>query len=389
MKKKSLLIISNNNLGPVQSGGDTIYLNFIKYWSTHLDITLWGSAEARHLLKLNQIKTKFIQTDSINPHYQATIINLFWHHLRRLIMGIIAFIRDLKIFKTSDYCYTASDFWPDFLFGLLYKLVNPQGRWLCGYYLIVPKATSPDSPYQKQLLKNNLYYFSQKLSLKLANKYANFILITSQPDQKYFPKKKTVIVRGGVDLSHSQKIKKIPINRRQFTAVFQGRLHPQKGILSMIDIWKLVVSKIPSAKLAIIGDGQLKDQMLNKIKKLKLQKNISYFGFQHATKKYKIFANSKIVLHPAVFDSGGMSAAEAMAFALPGVSYDLLALKTYYPQGMIKTPLHNQKQFAKNIIRLLEDPILYQKYSRQALSLIKNKWDWQKHANFLYKKIFS
>ena len=84
-----------------------------------------------------------------------------------------------------------------------------------------------------------------------------------------------------------------------------------------------------------------------------------------------------------------MSAAEAMAFALPGVSYDLPALKTYYPQGMIKTPLHNQKQFAKNIIRLLEDPILYQKYSRQALTLIKNKWDWQKHATLLYQQIFS
>lgn len=385
---KTLLVVANNNIGPGQSGGDTIFLNLIKYWHKKISITVFASQESKNLLNRFQLRPKLIKSDSRNPHYSLSVGSLIYHNFRRILMGFIAFIKNVETFKTSDYCYTASDFWPDFLFGLLYKLVNPQGRWLCGYYLIVPKASSPDSPYQDQLLKNYLYYFSQKLSLKLANKYADFVLITSQPDKKYFPEKKTVIVRGGVDLSHSRKIKKIPVNRRQFAAVFQGRLHPQKGVLEMIDIWQLVVSKIPSAKLAIIGDGQLKEQMLNKIKKLKLQKNISYFGFQHATKKYQIFANSKIVLHPAVFDSGGMSAAEAMAFALPGVSYDLPALKTYYPQGMIKTPLHSQKQFAKNIIRLLEDPILYQKYSRQALTLIKNEWDWQKHVTFLYQQIF-
>ena len=46
-----------------------------------------------------------------------------------------------------------------------------------------------------------------------------------------------------------------------------------------------------------------------------------------------------MVVHPAIFDSGGMAAAEAMAWGLPGVSFDLPALKTYYPQGMIKNPL--------------------------------------------------
>ena len=51
----------------------------------------------------------------------------------------------------------------------------------------------------------------------------------------------------------------------------------------------------------------------------------------------RIFKDSKIVLHAAIYDSGGMAACEAMACELPGVSFDLPALKTCYPKGMFKT----------------------------------------------------
>jgi len=34
-----------------------------------------------------------------------------------------------------------------------------------------------------------------------------------------------------------------------------------------------------------------------------------------------------------------MAAMEAMAWSLPGVCFDLEALKTYYPKGMVKVPL--------------------------------------------------
>lgn len=381
--KKTLLVVANNNIGPGQSGGDTIFLNFVKYWQKKLNIIVFGSQESKNLLKKFNLYPKFIKSDSVNHHYSLSVISLIYHHLRRIIKGLDTFISHSSVFKNADYCYTASDFLPDFIFGLLYKLIKPNGLWLCSYYLLADKIT-----YKNQPFKGLFYYLTQKITLFLSNKYADVILITSLPDKKFFPKKKVIIVRGGVDTTISKKFSKIPLSKRKYDAVFQGRLHPQKGVLEMIDIWNLVVSKLPSAKLAIIGDGQLKQQLLDKIKNLNLQKNILYFGFQNSSKKYQIISHSKIVLHPAIFDSGGMSAAEAMAFALPGVSYDLPALKTYYPQGMIKTPIGNKKQFALNILKLLNSQSLYKKYSQQALDLINNDWDWKKHAQYLYKQIF-
>lgn len=392
MKNKSLIIISNSNIGPVQSGGDTIFLAFIKYWINKLNIILVGSQETKNIIKNNKVKANFIQTDTINRHYKATILNLIWHNIRRIPKGIIAFFNNLKTFKQSAYCYTASDFFPDFMFGLLYKKYNPTGQWLCGYYLIIPSPNSPNTPYKNQKLKNIFYYYSQKITLKLANKYADQILITSDPDKKYFPNKKVIVVQGGVDITESKtyfKSKKIiPVAKRKYDAVFQGRLHPQKGVLELVDIWKILSKKYPLAKLAIIGDGQLKNELIKKIDKNKLNKNIILFGFKTGKAKCDIFKNSKIVVHPATYDSGGMSAAEAMAWGLPGVSFDLPALKTYYPKGMLKTPRLNYQKFADNIYQLLTNQALYNKTSKEALNLINTTWDWSKRSQKIYKQIF-
>ncbi len=390
--KSKLLIIANNNIGTSQSGGDTIFLEFIKNWQKQLDITVIGSGESKRLLKRYRLKPKFIQSDSINLRCYPTILNIILHSIRRSFRGILIFFKNKNIFKKSEYCYTASDFIPDFIFGLFYKSVNPQGKWLCAQYLFAPTPSDKDSPYRKQPLKGILYYLFQKVTKYFANKYADIVLITSDPDKIHFPEKKVIVVQGGVDITASEeyfKSKKIiSPSKRQFDAVFLGRLHPQKGVLELIDIWKLVAKQIPKAKLAIIGDGQLEKKIKEKILKSKLNKNITLFGFKSGQAKYDIFKESKIVVHPAIYDSGGMAAAEAMAWGLPGVSFDLESLKTYYPQGMLKSPQNNNQFFANNIIKLLKNIKLYNQISHEALSLIRKKWDWHKRSQLIYKQIF-
>jgi len=391
--KSKLLIIANNNIGTGQSGGDTIFLEFIKHWQNNLQITVFGSEETQSLLKRYHLTPTFIKTDKSNPHNSPTILNLVRHSLRRIFFGKVAFFKNTRIFSNSDYCYTVSDFYPDFIFGLLYKIVNPKGVWLCGQYLFAPRPGTKFSPYEHQLLKGTIYYLLQIISRFLAQHFADQILITSEPDRARFPNKKVVVVQGGVDIIESEKYLKSKsvkaISKRSFDAVFQGRLHSQKGVLELVDIWKYVVAKRPTAKLAIIGDGQLEQSLKNKIKKQKLTKNIVLFGFQTGQKKYEIFKESKIVVHPAIYDSGGMAAAEAMAWGLPGVSFNLEALKTYYPSGMIKTPSGNFPLFAKNILDLLTDEKLYKKTSIAALKLVREVWNLDIRAKNIYTQIFN
>jgi glycosyltransferase involved in cell wall biosynthesis len=195
-----------------------------------------------------------------------------------------------------------------------------------------------------------------------------------------------IAVKGGVDISLPSAIPEP--NEKKFDAVFMGRFHPQKGVRELIDIWSYVVKVKPNAKLAIIGEGYLEEEIKKKIKGLKLENNVTLYGFTDGIEKIKIFKNAKVGLHPATYDSGGMAPCEAMACGLPGVSFDLPALRTYYPKGMLKTSCFDLKGFAENILKLLNDQELYRKLQKEALELAK-EWNWDKRAKELLDAINS
>lgn len=381
MSKPRILIIANNNIGSGQSGGDTIFLNIIKNWQTHSQFTVLGAQETKNLLNRYKLKSvNFIKTDNISRR------KIFWHQIHRLILGTKTLYKHKEILKEFDYVYSASDFYPDFFPSFLTKLLNPSIKWIASFYLFAPNPFNKNSPYNltHQSIKGILYYLMQKPTNLIANLFADYIFVTSHPDIKHFSNKKVIVVRGGVDL---KKFKPIPLTQRKYAAVFMGRFHPQKGILELVDIWKIVCCSIPQAKLAIIGDGLLYNQVKNKINQLGLSNNIVLKGFLIGKPKENIFKQSKVVLHPAIYDSGGMSAAEAMSFGLPGVCFDLQSLKKYYPQGMIKTPCFNQQKFAKNIINLLTNDKIYQKTSKQATKLMTTSWLWSNQLEKIYQQI--
>lgn len=387
---KKILFIANNNVGSGLSGGDRIFLNFLKYWQDKADITIFASQETLLLLKRYQIKKiKIIITDQkINSSNDLSLVSLFAHLTRRTTLGLYLIIKHRRLVTQFDFIYSVSDFYPDFFPAFLAKMINPKAKWIAGYYLFAASPFAKDFPYQGLLFFKGLFYWlMQRPSYFIARHFADIVFVTSKPDQSKF-KQATYIIQGGVDLKpstlyfNSQKTTK-----KIYDSVFIGRLHSQKGVLELIDIWKLVVNKMPKAKLALIGNGQLEKEVRTKIRRYKLQKNIDMLGFLEGEKKYQIFKKSKIVLHPATYDSGGMAAAEAMAWGLPGVSFDLESLQSYYPQGMLKSSCFDLKSFVENIMLLLTNENEYLKNSKLARQLIVDNWDWSKKSTDLFKQI--
>lgn len=390
--KNKIIFIANNNLGNGLSGGDRIFLEFLRHWQYNNQITVFACQETVNLIKEYKInKIKLVNTtDKVNKANYFNILELIKHNLLRTFFGIKTILNQRQIIKQANYVYSVSDFYPDFIPAFLIKIFYPKIKWIVGYYLFAPNPFSKKSPYyQNSFIKGFLYWLIQQPTYLITKLFADIVFITSKPDQKKFLNKKIVIVQGGVDTKPSKKyFLSHKTTQKFYDAVFIGRLHPQKGVLELIDIWKIVVKQKPQAQLVIIGDGQLEKQIKKKISSLKLNKNIQMLGFLDGKEKYLIFQKSKIVVHPAVYDSGGMAAAEAMAWGLPSVSFDIEALKTYYPKGMLKSPLNNYQHFAKNIIKLLKDKKLYNRTSSQALDLIRTTWDWNKRSQNIYKQIF-
>ena len=390
----TVIIVSNAAWGPFMSGGDNIFIECARRWSVSgkkIIVCVWEEGFAmcqRQALK--GVKYVIWPANNFRRYgffvlYVARILVGSWHAARMPLLD-------------ADVLYSSSDFWPDLLPAFIIKLRRRSVIWVAGFYLFAPSPWDKTSPYKgAQFIKGVLYWLTQQPAIWIVRRFADRVFVTSDPDVERFvttrlPREHVVVVRGGVDISLSQSYllsgNPLDLERKSYDACFVGRFHEQKGVLELIEIWRMVVAKRPQARLAMIGDGPLMSSVRDRIKAAHLESRIDLLGYKSGDDKFTVFKQSRLVVHPAVYDSGGMAAAEAMAWGLPGVSFDLEALRTYYPKGVLKTACFDFKAFADNILRIITDAGLYRSLSEEAADLIRSEWSWDSRVKSISEAIW-
>lgn len=387
----NIIIFAINNVGDGFSGGDRIFIELARRWRKEASIALYGSEEAIRIARERGIDgIDFIQVDRCNRFGHYTTFGLAWHAVRRLFKGVSAVVRDPERIKNADYVYSVSDFMPDLIPALASKILARRAKWVAGFYLFIPSPLSNEFHYRgRHFIKGALYWFFQQFGYLLIKYFADYVFVINETERTRFVTKrrnlsKVFAIRGGVDISKSEEYLKsdmiIPVSRRAYDACFVGRFHVQKGVLELVDIWSHVCRKEPGRRLVMIGDGELVERVTAKIRNLGLTANIELAGFADGERKYEYFKNSKIILHPSIYETGGMAAAEGMAWGLPGVCFDHEALKSYYPEGLLKVPPGDTEKFAEAVLRLISDDALYRQTSAAAHNLIVHHWNWEARA---------
>lgn len=377
------------------SGSDRIFIEFARRWSLNFRVKIFVWEEGLKMCKRQKLAAQNILyqvSDMKDWKEWGFIIN----YIGRIVEGI-RIATTLKIENPDDsVIYSASEFWMDSLPAFILKMRYPRIKWVASWFQTAPNPLIgfTESKREKRYRFKSLCYFLAQFPIKpLIGNYADFVLINNEDEKRQFPvlnkKKKTIIVFGAVDVEEIKKwrlkFKNLP---KIYDGVFQGRFHPQKGVLELVDIWKTVVNKKNDAKLVMIGDGPLMEDVKSKIKNVKLENNIILTGYLFdGEKKYRIFSQSKIVLHPAFYDSGGMASAEAMAFGLPCVGFNLKSFKSYYPQGMLKVKAGNLKLFGKTILNLLDNKKSRESIGKEAVNMINNNWSWDRRAKEILSAI--
>lgn len=393
-----IIFISLWTQGTGMSGGDDIWINLAKQWSKKNKITILCSQEAKSIaIREGLKKVTYVVVSKKLGKNNLKIWNIIPNLIKRTVDGISFVLNNKSFFLNFDAIYSVSDFWPDSIPSFVIKNINKNITLVSSLYLFAPGPLSKDSPYKgKRYLIGLLYFLVQRPIIWLIRMFADKVFITSLPDLKTFVTKRIkekdiVVIQGGIDLKAIDKFKRknkiTPFPKRKYDAVFIGRLHPQKGVKELIEIWRLY-NKDHKHKLAIIGDGELKDDLEYLIGKSGQTGYIELLGYQNGDDKYKIVDNSRIAVHPAIYDSGGMAMTGSLAMGLPGISFDLEALKTYYPKGVIKIKCFDMKQFAKTITKLLEDKKLYKEMASDAKNYIYENWSWEKRCENIFKQTF-
>ncbi len=161
---------------------------------------------------------------------------------------------------------------------------------------------------------------------------------------------------------------------------FLGRLTAKKNPLALIHAFNLVAKKCQDVTLNILGDGELKEPLIQLVEKLGLLERVNIVGAVNRKQAFNYLKNTWVYVQHSVTSSTGdqegfpVSLAEAAAHALPLVS-------TIH-SGITENVINNETGFlvqeydyetmAEKIIYLIQNPDIAEKMGIAARNHIMN-----------------
>lgn len=279
----------------------------------------------------------------------------------------------------EDVVYSATDGHTDVVhLWLLHRRLH--FRWIGSFFLFVPGLI--DNTIHRYGFPRFIYaglWCYQRILFALLKSRCSAFVITNTSDAKHFParfKDRLFAFYGGVNVEQIPP----PAVAKTRDVVFCSRLCYQKGIWGFLDVWKLVAEKCPSARLTVIGNGDsaYEAKLKDKARRLGIADSIDWLGYVNNEAKFRIYSESRVFVHPTVFDNNGMVAAEALCSGLPVVMYDLPALRKVYADGCVKVPYGDKIRFADEIVRLASDAAHYAEVAPTAeqVKTLREHWNW-------------
>lgn len=107
-------------------------------------------------------------------------------------------------------------------------------------------------------------------------------------------------------------------NSYPYDLVYVGRLTYQKNPQRLLRVLAGVVSQEPSVRAAIVGTGEMEEEIRQLAETLHLGKNVDFLGFRK--NPLKIMHDAKVMLMTSRWEGTPMCALEALALGLPIVS---------------------------------------------------------------------
>jgi len=231
--------------------------------------------------------------------------------------------------------------------------------------------------YQKNKLDYTPLFSEADLFLVRSNVMRKDLISRGCPNQKIN------IHHSSVDLKEfpfkERKIRK----RQNIRFLSIGEFVETKGMRYTIDAFGLFVKEYPNAELTIVGDGVLKDRIMNQIKKLGLEKKIILKGLMsHCHICDEMHKHTVFILHSIIAQDGTSEGIpvvlmEAMATGMPVISTFHKGINELVDNGKngLLTEEKNVRQLYEKMKYLYEKPELWArigKYGRKKVETYFN-----------------
>jgi glycosyltransferase involved in cell wall biosynthesis len=298
---------------------------------------------------------RWIDTSRVGPLFGVSFV-----------AGVIRALRRLR--PEFDLIHTHQGLWEAVATGL--------GRpWLKGAPTLVQPASSGFYGEAEELVRTRGSQVLRRLILR----NTAFAAISADIERQWVDlgvlPSRLVRMASGVDANHfhpgrSFVQSSLPEGPR---VVFTGRLHPQKNLDLLFEIWPEVTRRT-SARLVLIGDGPDRDRLTRRAAELGITDRVHFTGPVSDPAAWLRAAD--VFVLPSVAEGMSNSLLEAMATALPclasaiGGNTDLL---TDGKTGLLIPP-GDRKAWTLGLLRVLDDPGLAKRLGAAARERIETEF---------------
>lgn len=143
-------------------------------------------------------------------------------------------------------------------------------------------------------------------------------------------------------------------NTYDYDLIYVGRLTYQKNPQRLLRLCARLKQDKPDLKVAIVGTGELEEELKTLSQELNLEDTVHFLGFQ--PNPIKMVACSKAMILTSRWEGTPMCALEAMALGTPVVSTPSDGMKDLLTDGVSGYLTESDEQMAKDLLKIFAQP---------------------------------
>jgi glycosyltransferase involved in cell wall biosynthesis len=219
----------------------------------------------------------------------------------------------------------------------------------CKIKKIIAHAHNTGIP--SNIIRKILHFTCKKIILSNAN---DFWACSEKAGKWMFGDDRAKIIYNAIDVKKfsfnaiaRDKIRKEFSLENKFVIGHIGRFHEQKNHAFLIDVFAEVYKRDKSAVLLLVGDGELRDDIEKKVKKLGLKNGVIFAGIRADVENmYQCF---DVFVLPSLFEGFGIVFIEAQCSGLPSFASDVVPLEANIT-GLLQHLPFDIEMWAKTIL---------------------------------------
>ncbi len=166
--------------------------------------------------------------------------------------------------------------------------------------------------------------------------------------------------------------------RDDFVVVNVGRFNPQKNHTFIIDIFSVIRRMHPDSKLILVGNGELEEEIREKVHSMKLESNVLFLGLRSDV--HKLFSASDVFLFPSLYEGLPVTMVEAQSSGIKCFISDTVSDQCILGDDVTVTGLNESAEsWAKKIIFLADG---YERQDRYD-NIVASGFDIESNAQWL------